>query len=148
MTSVDEQRGTLPWSVAWKLAKEQLETDDHATIVCRTKEIQIEHFAEQNGLEHLPFSEQRRQLMHYYHKTHQERLNTPEFNALCKKVLKRDKYICYYCGGIAVTCHHLRYDRAGTSEEINDIVSSCKKCHDKQETSTSRQNRLETSSRI
>jgi len=47
-------------------------------------------------------------------------------------VLKRDNWICVYCGEKATQVHHKRYAKKNIGKEpIKWLVSICKTCHDK-----------------
>ena len=46
--------------------------------------------------------------------------------------LGQDGHTCQVCGGDATDVHHLTYERFGY-EEMNDLVSLCRKCHEKAE---------------
>ena len=46
--------------------------------------------------------------------------------------LEMDGHVCQVCGREATEVHHLTYDRFG-NEEMNDLVSLCRKCHNKAE---------------
>jgi 5-methylcytosine-specific restriction endonuclease McrA len=46
-------------------------------------------------------------------------------------VLKRDNWICVYCGARATEVHHTRYAKYNIGKEpIEWLVSVCKSCHD------------------
>ena len=48
-------------------------------------------------------------------------------------VLKRDNWLCVYCGARATQVHHKRYARKNIGKEpIEWLVSICKHCHDTQ----------------
>ena len=48
-------------------------------------------------------------------------------------VLRRDNWICVYCGATATQVHHKRYARKNIgTEPIKWLVSLCKTCHDAQ----------------
>ena len=45
-------------------------------------------------------------------------------------VLKRDNWICQYCGGKATEVHHKKYARRNIGREpIKWLVSICRSCH-------------------
>lgn len=46
--------------------------------------------------------------------------------------LDLDNHICQVCGNAATDVHHLTYDRFG-HEKMEDLVSLCRKCHQKAE---------------
>jgi hypothetical protein len=56
-----------------------------------------------------------------------------------KARLKRDGYMCQKCGekNKPLDVHHVTYDRFG-KERIGDLISLCRKCHDKEHGKTSR----------
>jgi len=46
-------------------------------------------------------------------------------------VLKRDNWLCVYCGGRATQVHHKKYAKKNIGKEpIEWLVSVCKNCHD------------------
>ena len=47
--------------------------------------------------------------------------------------LEQDNHVCQVCGCDATDVHHLTYDRFG-HEDMNDMVSLCRRCHVKAET--------------
>lgn len=50
-------------------------------------------------------------------------------------VLKRDNWLCVYCGAPATEVHHLRYAKRNIgTEPIKWLVSICKECHKRQHT--------------
>jgi 5-methylcytosine-specific restriction endonuclease McrA len=46
-----------------------------------------------------------------------------------KWVLKRDNYVCAYCGGIADQVDHVIPKRHGGSNFPNNLVASCSRCN-------------------
>lgn len=46
--------------------------------------------------------------------------------------LDLDGHVCQVCGGDATEVHHLTYDRFG-HEDMNDLVSLCRQCHEEAE---------------
>jgi hypothetical protein len=46
--------------------------------------------------------------------------------------LEMDDHVCQVCGGEATDVHHLTYDRFGR-EDMGDLVSLCRRCHEKAE---------------
>lgn len=59
------------------------------------------------------------------------------WKARVKQVLKRDNYVCHYCGkrgGILEVDHVIPFSRGG-SDEIDNLTTSCRHCnrqkHDK-----------------
>ena len=63
--------------------------------------------------------------------TYHEYMKSPEWKAKREERLKHDKYQCQLCHtAINLVVHHLTYDRLG-DEDLNDLVTLCKKCHEK-----------------
>ena len=46
--------------------------------------------------------------------------------------LEVDGHVCQVCGSAATDVHHLTYDRFG-HEDMGDLISLCRKCHEKAE---------------
>ena len=46
--------------------------------------------------------------------------------------LEADSHVCQVCGSAATDVHHLTYDRFG-HEDLDDLASLCRKCHQKAE---------------
>ncbi len=58
-----------------------------------------------------------------------EYISSKEWKELKEERLKKDNYKCVLCKSQErLTCHHLTYKRI-FKEEINDLISLCKKCH-------------------
>lgn len=56
-------------------------------------------------------------------------MNSDQWHALRRKVLKRDNYLCQGClEAAAEHVHHLTYERLG-NELLCDLVSLCRDCH-------------------
>jgi 5-methylcytosine-specific restriction endonuclease McrA len=70
----------------------------------------------------LPAGTRREQYVRY--------MNSPEWRALRKKVLRRDEGACVDCSsGEALQIHHLTYARFG-AEQLEDLVTLCDGCHE------------------
>ena len=64
---------------------------------------------------------------------YREYLKTDAWQRKRYVVLKRDNWICQYCGVPATQVHHKRYAKYKIGKEpIKWLVSLCKPCHDKQ----------------
>ena len=71
----------------------------------------------------------RKQRREYY----AQYLNSAEWQRKRYLVLKRDNYICVYCGARATQVHHKRYAKRNIGKEpINWLISVCENCHKKQ----------------
>jgi 5-methylcytosine-specific restriction endonuclease McrA len=46
-----------------------------------------------------------------------------------KRVLKRDDYICQYCGGTATQVDHVIPRKSGGGHEMENLLSSCAPCN-------------------
>jgi 5-methylcytosine-specific restriction endonuclease McrA len=56
-------------------------------------------------------------------------INSPEWKALRKKVILRDKRKCQHCGvQTRLQVHHLTYERLG-HEMLSDLITLCRDCH-------------------
>lgn len=46
--------------------------------------------------------------------------------------LDRDNYTCQYCGAkkVRLEVHHIRFRRNGGSDDLENLITLCKKCHD------------------
>jgi 5-methylcytosine-specific restriction endonuclease McrA len=76
------------------------------------------------------FDKQREKRRTYYRVTYLKSDNWKRKRAL---VLKRDRYRCVCCGGLATQVHHKQYARRNIGREpIEWLVSVCKSCHDRQ----------------
>lgn len=64
------------------------------------------------------------------YKNYKKFLKSFEWHYIRNKVLKRDNYVCVYCGSKAIQVHHKKYGVWG-SEKIKDLISLCGKCHKK-----------------
>jgi 5-methylcytosine-specific restriction endonuclease McrA len=60
-------------------------------------------------------------------------LKSDHWQAKRKARLKRDNYTCQACGisGVPLEVHHLHY-RTYTAERPKDLVSLCRRCHERQ----------------
>lgn len=59
-----------------------------------------------------------------------EYLRTPLWQKIRRRVLKRDGYLCYRCGGKAAQVHHRSYGDAVLLGNDNEkLVSLCGGCH-------------------
>ena len=78
----------------------------------------------------LVFNVKRKKRKRYYN---DEYLQSDEWKRKRHVVLKRDNWICVYCGGRATQVHHKRYARRNIGREpIDWLVSVCDECHGKQ----------------
>lgn len=59
-------------------------------------------------------------------------IHSADWRAKAERRMEMDGYICQVCGKDASDVHHLTYDRFG-HEEMGDLVSLCRKCHEKAE---------------
>lgn len=59
-------------------------------------------------------------------------IHSSEWRSKANQRLGIDGHICQVCGNEATEVHHLTYDRF-RSEEMSDLVSLCRKCHQKAE---------------
>ncbi len=59
-------------------------------------------------------------------------IHSTEWRKKADKRLEMDGHTCQVCGREAVDVHHLTYDRFG-HENMDDLVSLCRKCHNKAE---------------
>lgn len=50
---------------------------------------------------------------------------------LRKQALIRDNYICKSCGEKATDVHHIQYPEDFKKDCIDNLISCCKKCHEK-----------------
>ena len=63
---------------------------------------------------------------------YQRYIRSKEWRARAEARLERDGHVCQVCGGKATDVHHLTYERFGHEKE-DDLVSLCRKCHEKAE---------------
>ena len=68
---------------------------------------------------------------------YREYLKSDEWKRKRYVVLKRDNWICQYCGGKAEQVHHKKYARNIGKEPIKWLESICKSCHSKLHSKTS-----------
>lgn len=66
-------------------------------------------------------------------KDHDLYLQSEKWKALRGQVLQRDGFMCVRCAAAAEQVHHLTYER-WQNEELNDLVSLCRECHEKEHT--------------
>lgn len=59
-------------------------------------------------------------------------IHSPAWRNKAECRLEIDGHICQVCGKEASDVHHLTYDRFG-HEDMSDLVSLCRDCHDKAE---------------
>lgn len=59
-------------------------------------------------------------------------IHSPSWRIKADARLAMDNHICQVCGNAASDVHHLTYDRIG-HEDIRDLVSLCRECHEKAE---------------
>ena len=59
-------------------------------------------------------------------------IHSPAWREKADRRLEADGGICQVCGSSATDVHHLTYDRFG-HEDMDDLVSLCRKCHQKAE---------------
>ena len=64
--------------------------------------------------------------------TYERYIHSPAWHSKAECRLEIDGHICQVCGKDASDVHHLTYDRFG-HEDMNDLVSLCRDCHDKAE---------------
>lgn len=53
-----------------------------------------------------------------------------QFKARAEQRLQQDAGLCVFCKSPATTVHHVTYKRAGGQEELEDLRSLCRLCHD------------------
>ena len=61
-------------------------------------------------------------------KSHRE-LGTQRWKQQRLRVLKRDGYICAYCGGEATQVDHVISRKAGGSHDLENLVACCAPCN-------------------
>lgn len=66
----------------------------------------------------------------YIAQTKKTYIESPQWQILRKKILKRDQYTCQGCGinGVPLEVHHITYINY-ESEQLSDLVSVCRDCH-------------------
>lgn len=78
------------------------------------------------------FEKKRKRRRDFYRNVY---LKSDEWRRKRYVVLKRDNWICSYCGAQATQVHHLRYAKYNIGREpIDWLVSICEDCHEKQHT--------------
>lgn len=55
--------------------------------------------------------------------------DSPEWRTLRSSVLKRDKRICQYCGGLAHQADHVIPRRKGGPDKLTNLVACCATCN-------------------
>ena len=70
--------------------------------------------------------------MKIMNKEYNEYMNSPEWKVKREKRLKIDGGVCQVCERKATEVHHLTYENL-KHEEMNDLVSLCRQCHNKAE---------------
>jgi len=50
----------------------------------------------------------------------------------CKyhNICEQDVILCEVCGRIAVDIHHIKYRSQGGSDDVDNLIALCRKCHD------------------
>jgi len=61
---------------------------------------------------------------------YQEYLKSDRWKELRKKAWKRAKGKCEYCGKPAMACHHVTYPKRFEEDHIDNLIVTCKKCHE------------------
>ena len=57
--------------------------------------------------------------------------NSIKWRRIRAKVLKRDKYICHWCGEkTAIMAHHMLPRSEGGTDDLDNLKAQCKKCND------------------
>ena len=72
------------------------------------------------------FDVKRRARKRYYNEDY---LQSDAWKRKRAMVLRRDKWMCVFCGGKATDVHHTRYARQIGREPIDWLVSVCPRCH-------------------
>lgn len=67
----------------------------------------------------------------YAHTVHRGREITRQWLKMRRFVMKRDQYICSYCGGKAKHVDHIVPLSRGGSNEEDNLVASCQPCNNK-----------------
>lgn len=70
--------------------------------------------------------------MTYKNHEYERYIHSKEWRDKADARLAMDNHICQVCGETASDVHHLTYDRFG-HEDFGDLVSLCRKCHQKAE---------------
>lgn len=79
---------------------------------------------------------------------YQEYLSSKKWQALRKQVLKRDNYSCQLCTSKDdLQIHHKTYVRFGF-ENLDDLITLCKKCHEKHHDEKIKQREIEMYNRL
>jgi 5-methylcytosine-specific restriction endonuclease McrA len=60
-------------------------------------------------------------------------IKSNSWKRLRKQTLIRDNYICKFCGEKATDVHHIQYPEDFKNDSIDNLISCCKKCHEKQD---------------
>ena len=69
---------------------------------------------------------------HKYDGDYYSYLQSNEWKTLRAQALKRDGYRCQMCdSGTNLQAHHVSYEHLHTDEELDDVVTLCKECHEK-----------------
>jgi len=73
-------------------------------------------------------SEKRRQELHTM--PYRDYMQTPEWEARRKRIMRRDNYRCQVCNvrGVRLNVHHKTYERRGY-EDDKDLITLCESCH-------------------
>jgi 5-methylcytosine-specific restriction endonuclease McrA len=67
-----------------------------------------------------------------WHDAHEEFMRSPRWASIRKRVLERDRCLCQGClMAEATVVHHLNYNREFGDELMYDLVSLCRRCHDR-----------------
>ena len=78
--------------------------------------------------EQLVAAERARQTSAFWNR-YDEYLRSEAWRVLSAAVLKRDRYVCQYCGGRATQAHHLTYEHV-FHELLFELVAVCFRCHE------------------
>jgi len=73
--------------------------------------------------------------------TAHDRGYTRAWRTLAKRVLKRDQFICHWCGGLATTADHVVAKADGGTDAMDNLVAACKPCNDSRGGHTSQERR-------
>jgi 5-methylcytosine-specific restriction endonuclease McrA len=55
--------------------------------------------------------------------------STRQWRSIRSRVLRRDQFICFYCGQEATTVDHVIPRRLGGLDSDDNLVASCSKCN-------------------